>query len=240
MSAPDRNRSQPIPARRPYLRSELHSKLAPLSDQVANLWDGAHPLEYEEIADGLYAVFRTASNLAPQKSYTGCTEHPNGALDPEAPDGWGLCLICNDRRRQGARVMPSAGTGAAQRRGGYPVPEPPFTLQRLVECMRELNELAFSLELTSPTSAYATVADRLHEAFCVARELARPRNVSGCAKHPGAPLDADAPPGEECLFCAGERRRQALAGNPVTLPPVRRGERRNTYRRFPRAINPGP
>lgn len=226
-----------VPPRRPYLRNELHNKLPSLNDQVDNLTDWSHPLEFEEVADNLYAAFRTASNMAPGKSYTGCKEHPNGALDPEPPQGWGLCLLCNDRRRRGLPVSPPSGS---RRRGGYPVPDPPYTLERLVRYMRDVNELAFSLELTSPMSDYAAVADRLHEAFCVARELARPRNVSGCDKHPGAPIDPDAPEGQGCIFCAGTERRKALEGKPAVLPQVRRGERRNLYRRFPRPTHDNP
>jgi hypothetical protein len=112
-------------------------------------------------------------------------------------------------------------------------------LARLQDFMRDIHSHAFHLELTSPASEYADVADKLHEAFCVARELSRPRNVSGCPKHPGAPVDPDAPDGKRCLFCQGAERRKSMANAPVTLPPIKRGDRRSLQRRFPRPIPKG-
>lgn len=211
-----------------------------LGDRITDLYDGAHPAEYDPIADALYVAFQTAAALAPAKSYTGCSEHPNGALDPEAPDGWGRCLICNDRRRlgqriQGGRTGGPAGPAAEQRRLGYPVPEGPFTLEVLRRFLRTIDEQRFHLTLGSPDQDFVRIADDLHRAFIVARELSRPRNASGCAEHPGAPIDPDAPPGEACIFCAGRKRRaQRSPQTPEMLPRIRRGERRQLQRRFER------
>lgn len=93
------SRGYSVPTGRPYALKELQASLGSLGDHQRELYDGAHPAEYDTIADALYVAFQTATGLAPAKSYTGCPEHPNGALDPEAPEGWGRCLICNDRRR---------------------------------------------------------------------------------------------------------------------------------------------
>jgi hypothetical protein len=38
---------------------------------------------------------------------TGCDTHPDGAIDPVPPDGWGQCLICNTQRR---RAQPNRRT----------------------------------------------------------------------------------------------------------------------------------
>ncbi|MBT2493106.1 hypothetical protein J7E96_32285 [Streptomyces sp. ISL-96] len=221
-----------VPAGRPYALSELRGKLGSVGDQISDLYDGSHPLEYEPIADTLYVAFKTAAELAPVKSYTGCDLHPNGAIDPEAPNGWGRCLLCNDRRRRGERSVPAP---AEQRRLGYPVPDPPYTLDALKGYVQRVNDRAFAVTVSSPGEEFVDLADTLHRAFIVARELSRPRNASGCSEHPGSPIDPTAPPGEGCLFCVGRRRqRQRPPGAPQMLPQVRRGERRTIQRRFER------
>ncbi|MEV7616718.1 hypothetical protein [Streptomyces sp. NPDC089799] len=231
------SRGYSVPTGRPYALKELQAGLGALGDQARDLYDGAHPSEYEGVADALYAAFQTAAGLAPAKSYTGCTEHPNGALDPEAPEGWGRCLLCNDRRRLGQRSQGvRAGTPAPeQRRLGYPVPPGPYTLAVLRRHLQGIEDSRFHLSISSPDAEFVRIADDLHRAFIVARELSRPRNASGCAEHPGAPIDPDAPPGEACIFCAGRRRRaQRSPQTPEMLPRIRRGERRGLLRRFER------
>ncbi|MFI8262340.1 MULTISPECIES: hypothetical protein [unclassified Streptomyces] len=237
------SRGYSVPTGRPYALKELQAALGSLGDHLRELYDGAHPAEYEAVADALYTAFQTAAGLAPAKSYTGCSEHPNGALDPEAPDGWGRCLICNDRRRlglrspgvRGARPAAAAPPAGEQRRLGYPVPDPPYTLQSLRDHLRTVEDRRFHLGFSSPAEEFVRIADDLHRAFIVARELSRPRNASGCSEHPGAPIDPDAPPGEACIFCAGRKRRaQRSATTPEMLPRIRRGERRQLQRRFER------
>lgn len=232
-----RSRGYSVPTGRPYALKELQANIGALGDRVTDLYDGAHPAEYDGVADALYVAFQTAAALAPAKSYTGCTEHPNGALDPEAPEGWGRCLICNDRRRLGRRLQGgrAASASSEQRRLGYPVPDPPYTLDGLRRHLRAIEEQRFHLTLGSPDEDFVRIADELHRAFIVARELSRPRNASGCSEHPGAPIDPDAPPGEGCIFCAGRKRRaQRSAQTPEMLPRIRRGERRQLQRRFER------
>lgn len=190
------SRGYSVPTGRPYALKELQASLGSLGDHLRELYDGSHPAEYDGIADALYVAFQTAAGLAPAKSYTGCPEHPNGALDPEAPEGWGRCLICNDRRRLGRRLQGgrTAGPAGEQRRLGYPVPEGPYTLPALRACLRTVEDQRFHLSLSSPAEDFVRIADDLHRAFIVARELSRPRNASGCSEHPGAPIDPDAPP----------------------------------------------
>ncbi|AYV28823.1 hypothetical protein HET69_00305 [Streptomyces sp. CJ_13] len=234
------SRGYSVPTGRPYALKELQAGLGSLGDHLRELYDGSHPAEYEGIADALYTAFQTAAGLAPAKSYTGCPEHPNGALDPEAPDGWGRCLICNDRRRlglrsRGGRPAAAAPPAGEQRRLGYPVPEPPYTHEVLRAQLRTVEDRRFHLSISSPAEDFVRIADDLHRAFIVARELSRPRNPSGCSEHPGAPIDPDAPPGEGCIFCAGRKRRaQRPAQTPEMLPRIKRGERRQLQRRFER------
>ncbi|MFE1786330.1 hypothetical protein ACFW9F_28095, partial [Streptomyces sp. NPDC059506] len=118
-----------VPSGRPHLLREVHAKLSALDDRVGALWQGADPLEFDAIADDLHAAFRSAAGLAPPRSRTGCPQHPDGAVDPEAPVGWSRCLLCNTRRRMRERVVPPPAE--RQNRMGYPVPEPPYTLESL-------------------------------------------------------------------------------------------------------------
>ncbi|MCZ2524856.1 hypothetical protein [Streptomyces sp. HB2AG] len=232
-----------VPSGRPHLLREVHAKLSALDDRVGALWQGADPLEFDAIADDLHAAFRSAAGLAPPRSRTGCPQHPDGAVDPEAPVGWSRCLLCNTRRRMRERVVPPPAE--RQNRMGYPVPEPPYTLESLNGYMRRINNLQCNLEITSPEGEFAELADLVHQAFIVARELSRPRSASGCPRHPGAPMEPvgeDAPvvPDEDrCLFCAGERRRARAQGAPTVMPRRRPGLPRIS-RRFPRPVLPGP
>ncbi|MFD4659708.1 hypothetical protein ACFWP2_29245 [Kitasatospora sp. NPDC058444] len=235
MSETLRSQSYSVPTGRPFLLGELRSKVASIGDAVLGLWADAHPAEYEPVADDLYAAFRTAANLAPPRSRTGCTTHPDGAVDPEAPQGWTRCLLCNSARRRGthpADVPPPARTNSL----GYPVPDGPYDLPLLRHHLDAVNHLSYSLSLRSSDSEFAEVADALHQAFCVARELSRPRNTSGCNIHPGAPTDPTA--GDACIFCMGVERRRAAerAGIPVLVPRspsvlARRGRTRPSARR---------
>ncbi|AXI78251.1 hypothetical protein [Peterkaempfera bronchialis] len=175
-------------------------------------------MEYDELADGIYGVFRVASNLAPPKTPTGCREHPRGAVDPVAPAGWSRCLLCNDRRRktnQWAVPQPMSQAQAT----AYPVPLPPYTYEGLRQHLRAVNDLVWTLDLTSPEEDFATLADAVYAAFVVCRELARPRRKAGCDRHPGAPLDPTAEPGQECLFCIGAQRRSAAPSSALRRRP---------------------
>ncbi|MFJ6937632.1 hypothetical protein [Streptomyces sp. NPDC101132] len=232
-------RGYSVPTGRPYALKELQAQLGTLGDRVQELYEGAHPTEYDPVADALHAAFQQAAGLAPARTYTGCPDHPNGALDPEAPEGWGRCLLCNDRRRMAARRQgtrtPAPVPAGEHPRLGYPVPEGPYTLQLLRAYLRRVEEQRFHLTPSSSDEDFVRLADDLHRSFIVARELSRPRNASGCAEHPGAPIDPDAPPGEACIFCAGRKRRaQRSPQTPEMLPRIRRGERRQLHRRFDR------
>ncbi|MEU8887202.1 hypothetical protein [Streptomyces sp. NPDC048442] len=218
-----------VPTGLPHALKELRSRLGSANDLVSELYDGAHPSDYEPIADSLYSAFRTASELAPARNVTGCKEHPDGAVDPTVPDGWGRCLICNHRRRLTERGAPTP----AEETPRLPEHSAQRTTRATLTAQFDLvNERSFNLGTASRPEEFAALAEALHRAFVLARELSRPRNSSGCAQHPGAPIDPDAPPGEECIFCAGRRRQaQRAAGTPQMLPRVARGDRRMPLRR---------
>lgn len=187
--------------------------MATVTDAAANLDEFAHPLEWEELADRLHEAFRTAANLAPPKTATDCRHHPLGAVDPEAPEGWSRCLLCNDRRRRTLRGAPPA-PAPARRRGdlGYPVPPPPYDHSQLRDRLRRASDVLYQLDLASPDEHFMVMADVMHEAFCIARELSRPRNTSGCEKHPGGPKEPDG----ACLLCRTQTFRAST--RPPTLP----------------------
>lgn len=61
--------------------------------------------------EALHEAYWIAAELAKATSRTGCKQHPQGPVDPVAPDGWGNCLLCNNWRRSG-RTEPRQITGA--------------------------------------------------------------------------------------------------------------------------------
>ncbi|WP_179041195.1 hypothetical protein [Streptomyces acidiscabies] len=214
----EQHTSYRIPPRRPSLMAELHRQLPSVNDRINWLSALADPTEYEQITDDLYAVFITARDLAPVRNATGCSRHPNGPVDTEAPAGWGLCLLCNTSRRIG---NPSARAAPELQRSMWVIPQPPYDHRALTGTMKTLNEAVADLGFCSPDLDFERVADLVHCAFWIARELARPPSESGCSQHPNAPIDHDAPGGPQCLFCLG-RQRRALLGEPtVNVRPSR-------------------
>ncbi|MFF6794320.1 hypothetical protein ACFY9C_35220 [Streptomyces filamentosus] len=210
-----------VPTKRPPLLAELRAKLASAGDHVRAMPEHGDPTEYEAIADALYQAFVVARNLSPSRDSTNCSSHPRGPVDPEAPDGWGQCLLCNTHRRAG-NAAARAGTPKALVQ--WEVPPPPYTQEALLDRMRLLNDAVFELHLRSSEQEFAKTADLLHGAFVIARELSRPRSASGCTRHPGAPTDPAAAGGPRCLFCVADdlrRQRSATAPRP---PQARRGD----------------
>ncbi|KPI02904.1 hypothetical protein OK074_5054 [Actinobacteria bacterium OK074] len=198
--------------------AELHRSLPSLNDRINWLSAHADPTEYEPVADSLYSLFNTARNMAPDRNATGCTRHPNGPVDTEAPENWGRCLLCNGNRRIG---HPGVKAAPQTQQSMWAIPGPPYNRLALTNTMKRLNEAAVELELSSPDQDFERVAELTHAAFTIARELSRPRSWSGCPQHPGAPIDSDAPGGPQCMFCLG-RQQRALRGEPkVNIRPSR-------------------
>ncbi|WP_052069370.1 hypothetical protein [Streptacidiphilus albus] len=236
MSDTRRSQRYSVPTGRPFLLGELRTKLAAIEGQARALYENSHPAEIEVVADELYLLFTTARNLAPPRTYTGCDRHPNGAIDPEAPQGWTRCLLCNEARRRGtaSTAVPAVARATAL---GYPLPDGPYTVELLLGFLRATTEQAYALDLRSAESAYADLADVVHQAFIVARELSRPRNTSGCDRHPGAPTDPTAD--NACLFCVADRRRRLDERDGVPVMTAR-AALRGTQRRRPSAPRPNP
>ncbi|MFF4179548.1 hypothetical protein [Streptomyces sp. NPDC001750] len=217
-----------VPTKRPLLLKELRSRLPSADDRVRAFLGYGDPTEYDAIADALYRVFITARNLAPARHSTNCSIHPYGPVDPQSPQGWGQCLFCNSNRRIGD---PRARQEVQNTPLQYEVPPPPYTHEALLARMRQINEVVFELNFRSPEEDFALTADLVHGAFIIARELSRPRSSSRCPRHPGAPLDPDAPGGPRCLFCTIAERR----GGAPPPPQIRDRPRRS----FPRRQPPG-
>lgn len=199
-----------------YSLRELRDALATASSTVDNLRPGSAPEAFDAAADELFRVLSAARDLGGDESFTGCPLHPNGAIDPLAPPGWGRCLLCNDRRRRSTGFAP-----VGERAAG---PEPRgdvrrmFTdtatgLQELHTAIRAINELMFPLGAESPASAFNEVIEIAYRAFYIARELSRPPSPTGCVIHPQGPVEHEPPRGwGVCLLCNTIRRRRAAAG----------------------------
>ncbi|MFF7191413.1 hypothetical protein ACFZAR_40915 [Streptomyces sp. NPDC008222] len=206
-----------VPTGRPFLLGELYNKLPSVDDRMKHLPDPADPTEYEAIADALWDVFVTARNLAPVRSPTGCARHPGGPVDTEAPEGWGRCLLCNRNRRIGRPSVKKATNASTSL---WAIPDPPYNHAALMAIRRTINHAVMELDYRSPDRAFHEVADLVHSAFIIARELSRPRST-GCQRHPGAPIDPTAAGGPQCIFCVGEERRRQLGPPTVTVRPSR-------------------
>lgn len=53
------------------------------------------------VRDAHTAIQRIARALQAiaHPTLTSCTHHPHGPVDPDPPEGWSRCLLCNSRRR---------------------------------------------------------------------------------------------------------------------------------------------
>ncbi|MGW5625727.1 hypothetical protein ACWEWP_34310 [Streptomyces olivaceus] len=199
-----------------YALAELRSKHPGVDDQMLYLPDPADPTEYETVADQLWDLLLSARNLVPARSMTGCDLHPNGPVDTERPEGWGNCLLCNQHRRIGRPGVRAAAKPAK----AWAMPEPPFFHATLMATRKEISDAVQDLDYRSHEDAFQHVVDLVHAAFVIARELSRPR-ISGCQRHPGAPIDPAADGGPRCLFCVGDERRRRLGPPTVSVRPSR-------------------
>ena len=214
----ERHSAYRVPTRRPFLLRELYDKLPSVDDRVRYLPDPADPTEYEAIADTLYELFQPARNLAQERHATGCDHHPKGPIDTEAPEGWSRCLLCNHHRRIGRPHVKAAA--ADPPRHLWSIPDPPYTHALLLTAMLRVNDIVSELNYRSAEDLFQQAADRIHEAFTIARELSRPRTF-GCPQHPGAPIDPTAPDGPRCLFCQARERRSRQGPPSVEIRPCR-------------------
>ncbi|MEV5704780.1 hypothetical protein [Actinoallomurus sp. NPDC052274] len=184
---------------------ELNAALATANSRVDDLDAGSPSEGFDEAADELFRVYNLARNLGSRESFTGCPLHPDGAVDPLAPMGWGKCLLCNERRKKGGASVPTADQITApwqtsdRRRK---IPDSATGLQELRSVMRTVNDLAFRLNVESPPGDFERIAGRTYTAFCIARELSRPIPRTGCSIHPQGPVDRNPPTGwGDCQLC---------------------------------------
>ncbi|MFF4292180.1 hypothetical protein ACFY0N_00820 [Streptomyces vinaceus] len=93
-----------IPAARFVAYRDLQARLSAANELAYELNSASAPEEFQKVMDALNEAYWIAADLAHQRSRTGCTYHPHGAVDPEPPEGWGHCLICNGWRRSGKTI----------------------------------------------------------------------------------------------------------------------------------------
>jgi hypothetical protein len=89
--------------------------MATANDLAYHLELTSDTADFAKVMEALHEAYWIAAALASRSSRTGCAEHPHGPVDPEPEDGWGVCLLCNSRRRIG-RTAAREITG--QRRTG--------------------------------------------------------------------------------------------------------------------------
>lgn len=112
----NRKKTYRVPAGRVVGLRDLRARMATANDLAYHL-DHTSPIEdFQQVMEALHEAYWIAAALAAKNSRTECRDHPQGPVDPEPPEGWGVCLLCNSRRRAGlARPRPVTGqnlTGA--------------------------------------------------------------------------------------------------------------------------------
>jgi hypothetical protein len=97
----NRPTSYRVPAGRVVGLADLRARMATANDLAYHLELTSDTEDFAKVMEALHEAYWIAAALASRSSRTGCREHPHGPVDPEAPDGWGVCLLCNSRRRIG-------------------------------------------------------------------------------------------------------------------------------------------
>lgn len=103
-------KSTRVPAGRVVGLADLRARMATANDLAHDLTLTSAQADFQQVMEALHEAYWIAAELAKETSRTGCREHPQGPVDPIAPDGWGQCLLCNNRRRSG-RTEPRQVTG---------------------------------------------------------------------------------------------------------------------------------
>ncbi|WNI20335.1 hypothetical protein [Actinacidiphila sp. ITFR-21] len=96
-----REKSYRVPAGRVVGLTDLRARMATANDLAFHLELTSDTADFKAVMDALHEAYWIAAALASANTRTGCREHPHGPVDPEAPEGWGTCLLCNGRRRAG-------------------------------------------------------------------------------------------------------------------------------------------
>ncbi|MEU7323333.1 hypothetical protein ABZ682_22700 [Streptomyces griseoviridis] len=139
-----------VPPGRVVGLKDLRARMATANDLAYHLELTSDADDFREVMEALNEAYWLAAALAAQTSRTGCPEHPQGPVDPEAPEGWGRCLLCNSRRRSGlVRQRDGARLGWTGATSGLNRP------QRSLEAARQPS---------SPDSARWREPEGMHEA----------------------------------------------------------------------------
>ncbi|MFG1858531.1 hypothetical protein ACGFJT_42335 [Actinomadura geliboluensis] len=211
--------------------AELHRVLSTANRTVDELDVHSPTADFDKAADQVWRVVLVAREMARPVTRTGCDEHPDGPVDPAPPVGWGKCLMCNGRRMTGVikRGKSTSYWGVRpapdQRELIELVPTSPEQgLRELRRLMERVNDLAFELHNESTVDQRDAVADEVHRAFLVLRELSRPVSITGCVKHPEGAVDQNPPAGwGKCLLCNTERHHADQANRQPLPRKFRRG-----------------
>ncbi|WP_242892602.1 hypothetical protein [Actinomadura litoris] len=110
--------------RGPEALTMLRKAIAVAQDLAHDLNEASTPSAYEAVSEVLSDAYDRARDLARPHGRTGCARHPDGAVDTQAPDGWGVCLLCNTHRRQAARPEHTGQADEARQAAGVPAPQP--------------------------------------------------------------------------------------------------------------------
>ena len=100
------------------------------------------------------------------------------------------------------------GDGAAGKKNPVVPPRRGVQRRELQEKLVSVDNVMQRLEEASSPDLFDELADRLDEAFIIAADVAPTRHTTGCKRHPGGPVDPNAPAGwSACLLCNTNRRR---------------------------------
>ena len=206
-----------------YHLAELNRVLPTIRRAVDGL-DALTPSEtFDRAADQMWRGVLVAREIASSATRTGCAEHPDGPEDPEPPENWSRCLICNIRRKRGTQNHRGFNDDHVRRRAPdkrdlielVPI-DVHQGLRELRDTMRDIDDRAFNLHLESPSYERDALADAMLRGFTLLRELARPVSLTGCVKHPEGAVDPAPPPGwGKCLHCNTEWKRRTKGYSPL-------------------------
>ncbi len=208
-----------------YHLAELNRVLPTIRRAVDGL-DAMTPSEtFDRAADQMWRGVLIAREIASSATRTGCSEHPDGPEDPEPPEGWTRCLICNIRRKRGTQNHQNLTDDQARRRAPekrdlvelVPV-DVHQGLNELRNAMMDIDDRAFNLHLESPGYERDALADAMLKGFTLLRELARPVSLTGCARHPDGAVDPAPPPAGESAYIAILNGGAERADIPPELP----------------------
>jgi len=80
---------------------QFHAQMGTINDLVFQLTSDSPPAALADVRDALMVATSTISGMIGlPRGTTDCRFHPQGPIDPVAPEGWSNCLLCNTHRRR--------------------------------------------------------------------------------------------------------------------------------------------